>query len=204
MRNKHRTVFTMLVVPGLVWRIPFGENHLHAAQTLVDHYVPAVTFRHPGMQFRVQCSLDNPLKGFTSVSTPNASLSHESGQTTSEPHVSVTCLVTGAPPPGVHKRSQSLHRRVNFVTVSVTLSAALRGYQLVRQPLWIEGKQIHHVLSGPFVLSQISSHVTLHNTHSNSDPYHNVRLVYLPETPDCVLEEARDRVSCTSNLISGI
>ena len=55
------TVFTMLVVPGLVWPILFGENHLHATQALVDHYVRTVTFCHPSMQFRVQCSLDNPL-----------------------------------------------------------------------------------------------------------------------------------------------
>ena len=89
------------------------------------------------MQFRVHCSLDNPLKGFTSDSAPNASLSHQSGQTASKPHVSVTCLPTGAPPPGVHKRSQSLRRGLNFVTVCVTLSAALMGYQVVRQPLWI-------------------------------------------------------------------
>lgn len=69
------TVFTMLVVPGLVWPILFGENHLHATLTLVDHSAPAVAFRHPSMQFRVQCSLGNPVKGFTSVLAPNASLS---------------------------------------------------------------------------------------------------------------------------------
>ena len=109
------TVFTMLVVPGLVWPILFGENHLHTTQALVDLYVPAVTFRDPSMQFRVHCSLDNPLKGFTSDSAPNASLSHQSGQTASKPHVSVTCLLTGAPPPGVHKFSQSLHRGLNLL-----------------------------------------------------------------------------------------
>ena len=186
------TVFTMLVVPGLVWPILFGENHLHTTQALVDHYVPAVTFRHPSMQFRVHCSLDNPLKGFTSDSAPNASLSHQSRQTASKPHVSVTCLLTGAPPPGVHKCSQSLHRGLNFVTVCVTLSAALMGYQVVRQPLWIEGKQIQpgvKVLSGPFDLSQISSHVTPATTHSNNDPVYSAQLVDLPETPDSVWED---------------
>ena len=140
------TVFTMLVVPGLVWPILFGENHLHATQALVDHYVPAVTFRHPSMQFHVQCSLDNPLKGFTSVLAPNASLSHESGQTASKPHVSVTCLLTGAPSPGVHKRSQSLHRGLNFVTVCVTLSAAFMGCQVVRQPLGLKVNKFNQVL----------------------------------------------------------
>jgi len=36
------------------------------------------------------------------------------------------------------------------------------GYQVIRQPLWIEGKDIQpgvKFLSGPFDLSQISSHV---------------------------------------------
>ena len=59
-----------------------------------------------------------------------------------KPHVSVTCLLTGAPPPGVHKRSQSLHLGLNFVTVCFTRSAAFMGYQAVRQPLWIEGRDI--------------------------------------------------------------
>ena len=123
--TKTETVFTMLVVPGLVWPMLFGKNHLRATQALVDHHVPSITFRHPSMQFRVQCSLDNPLEGFTNVSAANGSLSHESGPTVQKPHVSITCLLTGAPPPGVHKHSQSLHRGLNFVTVCVTLSAPI-------------------------------------------------------------------------------
>ena len=54
------------------------------------------------------------------------------------------------------------------------------------------GKQLHRgvkVLSGPFVLSQISSHVTPEATHPSSDSRYNARLVNLPETPDSVLEE---------------
>ena len=94
------------------------------------------------MQFQVQCFLDNPLEGFASVSAPNGSLSQESGPTMPKPHVSVTCLLTGAPPPSVHKRSQTLHSGLNFVTVCVTLSAASMGYQVVGQPLWIESKDI--------------------------------------------------------------
>ena len=140
--TKTETVFTMLVVPGVVWPMLFGENHLHATQALVDHYVPSITFRHPSMQFRVQCSLDNPLEGFTTSPASNGSLSHESGPTVPKPHVSITCLLTGAPPLGVHKHSQSLHRGLNFVTVCVTLSAALMINQAVRQPLWIEDSDI--------------------------------------------------------------
>ena len=70
------------------------------------------------MQFRVQCSLDNPLNGFKSASATSGSVTHET--TVPKPHVSVTCLLTGAPPLGVHKHSQSLHRGLNFVSVCVT------------------------------------------------------------------------------------
>ena len=182
--NKPETVFTMLVVPGLVWPMLFGENHLHATQALVDHYAPSVTFRHPSMQFCVQCSLE----GFVSILASNGSSSHERGTSVPKPHVSVTCLLTG----GVHKRSQSLHRGLNFVTVCVTLSAAFMVYHAVRQPLWIEGRGIQpgvKVLSGPFDRSQISSHVLPETTRPNSEPYYNAHLVDLPETPDSVLTE---------------
>ena len=190
--TKTETVFTMLVVPGLVWPMLFGENHLHATQALVDHYVPSITFRHPSMQFRVQCSLDNPLEGFTTSPASNGTLSHESGPTVPKPHVSITCLLTGAPPLGVHKHSQSLHRGLNFVTVCVTLSAALMINQAVRQPLWIECNDIQQgikVLSGPFELNQISSHITPETERPLSDPCYNARLVDLPETTDAFLSE---------------
>ena len=102
--NYSEAVFTMLVVAGLGGPILFGENHLHATQALViDHHVPAVTFRHPVL------SRGNPFKGFNSVLAPNASLSQESGATASTPHVSLACLLTRTPPAGVHKRSQYLH-----------------------------------------------------------------------------------------------
>ena len=144
------------------------------------------------MQFRVQCSLDNPPEGFTTSPASNGSLSHESEPTAPKPHVSITCLLTGAPPLRVHKHSQSLHRGLNFVSVCVTLSAAFMGYQIVRQPLWIEGKDIQQgvkVLSGPFDLSQISSHVIPETVHPHSDSCYNARLVDLPETTDSLLSE---------------
>ena len=67
------TVFTMLVVPGLVWPTLFGENYLHATRALVDHYAPSITFRHPSIQFHVQFSLDNPLEGFAISLASNGS-----------------------------------------------------------------------------------------------------------------------------------
>ena len=78
METNTETVFTMLIVAGLVWQILFGENHFYATLAyLIGHYVPAVTFRHSSMQFRVQCFLGNPFKGFNSVLAPNASLSRK-------------------------------------------------------------------------------------------------------------------------------
>lgn len=148
---------------------------------------------HPspfGIQFCVQCSLNNPLEGFASVLASSGSSSHESEASVPKPHISVTCLLTGAPPPGVHKHSQSLHHDLNFVTVCITLSAAFMGYQAVHQPLWIEGKDTQpgvKVLSGPFDLSQISHHVLPDTTRPNSEPYYNEHLVDLPETSDSVL-----------------
>ena len=47
------------------------------------------------------------------------------------------------------------------------------GYQVVRQPLWIEGKDIQQgvkVLRGPFDLSQISNHVIPETARPRSDP----------------------------------
>ena len=74
------------------------------------------------------------------------------------------------------------------------------GYQVVRQPLWIEGKQIQpgvKVLSGPYDLSQISSHVTPDTTPSNNDPLYNARLVDLLETPHSVWEDKVPNVCAT-------
>ena len=82
---------------------------------------------------------------------------------------------------------QSLHRGLNFVSVCVTLSTAFMGYQIVRQPLWIEGKDIQQgfkVFSGPFDLSQISIYVIPETVHLHSDPCYNARLIDLPETTD--------------------
>ena len=152
-------MFTVLVVPGLVWPILFGENHLHATQALVDHHTLSITFCDPSVQFIVQCLLDNPLKGLGSFSATNGSMTHHSESASPKPHVSVTCLLTGAPPPGVSTRSQSLHRGLNFVKVGVTVSAALIGCQAIGQPLWIEGRDIQpgvKVLISPFDLNQIS------------------------------------------------
>ena len=133
----------MLVVPGLVWPVPFGENHLHATQALVDYYAPSITFRHPSMQFNVQCSLslDNSLDGFTTSAASNGSLSHEHGHQY-QSHMSVLYTFLLEHHHWVFTSIRNLFIVVLTLLQCVTLSAAFMGYQVVRQPLWIEGKVI--------------------------------------------------------------
>ena len=62
----------------------------------------------------------------------------------------------------------------------------------MRQPLWIEGKDIQpgvKVLSGPFDLTKISSHVIPETACPNGDPYYNAHLIDLAKTPDSVQRE---------------
>ena len=109
-----------------------------------------------------------------------------------KPPFRITCLLTGAPPLGVHKNLQSLHRGLNFVTVCLTLSAALMVNQAVRQRLWIEGNDIQQgikVPSGPFEVNQITSHITPETAQPLRDPCYNACLVDLPETTDSLLSE---------------
>ena len=66
------------------------------------------------------------------------------------------------------------------------------GYQVVRQPLWIKDKDIQQgvkVLSGPFDLSQIPSHVIPETARPHSDPCYKARLTDLPEATDSSLSE---------------
>ena len=53
-------VFTVFVVSNLTWPILFEESHLHQTDALVDHGKKQVHFRHPNMNFIVQCRNDNP------------------------------------------------------------------------------------------------------------------------------------------------
>ena len=87
-RNDRETTFQMLVVPRLSWPILFGENHLHSTQALVDHGDPSILFRHPSMSFKIACFLDSPIRGGL----------YQRDNT----HAGETCLLTGAPSPGIH------------------------------------------------------------------------------------------------------
>ena len=109
--NGRKTTFQMLVVPRLSWSILFGENHLHSTQPLVDHGEPSILFRHPSMSFNIACSLDSPIRGGL----------HQRDNT----HAGVTCLLTGAPSPGIPFTSSKLNRGLNFVSVCLTLGTSL-------------------------------------------------------------------------------
>lgn len=121
------TVHVALVVPNMSWPVLFGENHLAAAQALSDHAAKTVTFRHPSMQFTVQCQQP-------SSPAPKAA--------------AVTCLLTGHP--GLHPRKTVLHRGLNLLTVCLTLSAA--SVASMGTNLWVTGHELEpgvKVLSGP-------------------------------------------------------
>ena len=110
-RNDRETTFQMLVVPRQSWPILFGENHLHSTQALVDHGDPSILFRHPSMSFKIACFLDSPIWGGL----------YQRDNT----HAGVTCLLTGAPSPGIPFPSSKLNRGLNFVSVCLTLGTSL-------------------------------------------------------------------------------
>ena len=116
----------MLVVPRLSWPILFGENHLHSTQALVDHGDPSILFRHPSMSFKIACSLASPIRGGL----------HQRDNT----HAGVTCLLTGAPSPGIAFTSSKLNRGLNFVSVCLTFGSSLMAAS--PSDFWVDGQEI--------------------------------------------------------------
>ena len=111
--------------------------------------------------------------------------------------MSVSCPITRAPPAGVHKRLQYLHRGVNLITVCVTLSAALMGNEVVCQPLWIEDEPIQpgvNILSGPFDMSQISIHVAPDTNRSKSELWATLDAWLVKHHIPCMLEKHQNYV----------
>ena len=141
--NGRETTFQMFVVPRLSWPIIFGENHLHTTQALVDHGEPSILFRHPSMSFKIAYSLDSPIRGGL----------HQRDNT----HAGVTCLLTGAPSPGIPFTSSKLNRGLNMVSVCLTLGTSLMAVS--PSDLWVDREEIQpgvKVLSGPFHMSAIT------------------------------------------------
>ena len=90
------SVFKMLVVSNLTWPILVGESHLHQTDALVDHCKKQAHFRHPNVNFVVQCRDDNPANSFPFPS--NKSTNSGSAQLTSqESGANIICLFTGIP-----------------------------------------------------------------------------------------------------------
>ena len=120
----------MLVAPRLSWPILFGENHLHCTQALVDYGEPSILFRHPSMSFKIACSLESPIRGGL----------HQRDNT----HAGVTCLLTGAPSPGIPFTSSKLNRGLNFVSVCLTFGSSLMAAS--PSDFWVDGQEIRLVL----------------------------------------------------------
>ena len=58
------------------WPLLFGENHLAATHSLSNHREKTVTFCHPAMNFTISC---------------------DKAPVSQDPHVAVTCVLTGKP-----------------------------------------------------------------------------------------------------------
>ena len=138
---------------------------MHSTQALVDHGEPSILVRHPSMYFKIACSLDNPSRGGL----------HQRDNT----HAGVTCLLTGAPSPGIPFVSSKLNRGLNFVSVCLTLGTSLMAVS--SSDLWVDGQEIQpgvKVLSGPFHMSAITDqHRTFASCHASlrtlpPDPLH--------------------------------
>ena len=53
--NGHRSIFSMLLIPGLIWPILFGQNHLKQTKAITDHDELTVYFKHPSLRFQIKC-----------------------------------------------------------------------------------------------------------------------------------------------------
>ena len=90
--NGHCSIFSMFVVPGLIWPILFGQNHLKQTKAITDHDELTVYFKHPSLRFQIKCVDSNPFAHF-----PN--LSNQTSSSVPSGRAYIACLLTGVPPP---------------------------------------------------------------------------------------------------------
>ena len=90
--NGHCSIFSMFVVPGLIWPILFGQNHLKQIKAITDHDELTVYFKHPSLHFQIKCVDSNPFAHF-----PN--LSNQTSSSVPSGRAYIACLLTGVPPP---------------------------------------------------------------------------------------------------------
>ena len=119
----------------------------------MDDGEPSILVRHPSMYFKIACCLDNPIRGGL----------HQRDNT------NLTCLLTGAPSPGIPFASSKLNRGLNFVSVCLTLGTSLMAVS--SSDLWVDGQEIQpgvKVLSGLFHMSAITDqHRTVASCHAS-------------------------------------
>ena len=153
----------MLVVPNLTWPILFGESHLHQTDALVDHGKKQVHFRHPNMNFIVQCRNDNPVKSFPFPSN-NSTNSGSAQLTSQESGANITCLFTGVPGMNSVKHSRQLQKGFNLIPICLLISAYFLGTYVLNKNCWLEGLQVSpgiNITSGPIDLRHASSHLNV-------------------------------------------
>ena len=129
------STFSMLVVPGLIWPILFGQNHLRQTKAITDHDGLKVTFNNPSVKFTITCGDSNPLDSFPNFLSQN-STPVSSGST------NVACLLTAVPPPPQPRESIVLHWGFNLVTLCLVMASTLVGNPLFSTPLWLEGSSL--------------------------------------------------------------
>ena len=84
----------------------------------------------------------------------------------------ITCLFTGMLTSAQPKHRIEVHRGLNLITVSITLTAALLGLTLFNSPLFLQGNTLTqdiHVISGPTLLNNARSMLSPSPPYSMSD-----------------------------------
>ena len=150
--------FSMLVVPRLVWPIPFGQNHLDMIGAETSHTKRVVTFTDPDLNFSVSCPNENPLDLYPRLGNPY-SISPSSG-TSSAQVITPVCMLTSTPTPSQPSAPIKLHRGFNLMTLCLVMTASLVGSSMFSNPLWLEGNEVCpwvQVASGPISQTCISS-----------------------------------------------
>ena len=122
--NGHHSIFSMLVIPGLIWPILFGQNHLKKTKAITDHDELTVYFKHPSSRFQIKCVDSNPLAHF-----PN--LSNQTSSSVPSGSAYIICLLTGVPSPTQPSNNIVLKHGFNPVTLCLVMASSLVGNPFV-------------------------------------------------------------------------
>ena len=119
------SVFKMLVVPNLKWPILFGVSHIHQTDASVKHGKKQVHFRHPNMNFIVQCRNDNTANSFP-FSSNNSSNNGSAQLKFQESGANITCLQKG----------------FSLIPICLLISVSFLGAYVLNKNCWLEGLQV--------------------------------------------------------------